>query len=172
MSRIGKNPIVIPKGVDVKFDNSTLTVKGSKGELVQEIDSSIGMDLTDGVITFTRSTDMPEHRSKHGLYRALTQNMIIGVSEGFKKELEIVGVGYNFRSIEENAATEDVVSTLGIFVVSVDETSNIAETFSTNATFITAVSETVTAQDIENRRLLWEPIDTGTVEDWRLINTN
>jgi large subunit ribosomal protein L6 len=74
-------------------------VKGSKGELVQEIDSSIGMDLTDGVITFTRSTDMPEHRSKHGLYRALTQNMIIGVSEGFKKELEIVGVGYRANAV-------------------------------------------------------------------------
>jgi large subunit ribosomal protein L6 len=99
MSRIGKNPIVIPKGVDVKFDNNTLTVKGSKGELFQDIDSSIAMDITDGVITFARSTDMPEHRSKHGLYRALTQNMITGVSKGFKKELEIVGVGYRANAV-------------------------------------------------------------------------
>ena len=94
MSRIGKNPIVVPKGVDVKFENNKLTIKGSKGELTQEIDPSITFNMDDNVITFVRSTDMPDHRSKHGLYRALTQNMIVGVSEGFKKELEIVGVGY------------------------------------------------------------------------------
>jgi hypothetical protein len=85
---------------------------------------------------------------------------------------EIVGVRNTFGAIEENAAVVEIVSTLVNFAVTIVETSNIAETFSTNATFITAVSETVTAQDIENRRLLWEPIDTGTVEDWRLINTN
>lgn len=94
MSRIGKNPIVIPNGVEVNFDNNILTVKGSKGELAQEIDSSISMVIAENIITFSRSTEMPEHRSKHGLYRALTQNMIIGVSEGFKKELEVVGVGF------------------------------------------------------------------------------
>jgi large subunit ribosomal protein L6 len=94
MSRIGKNPIVVPKGVDIKFENNLLTVKGSKGELRQEIDPSITFNMEDNVITYVRSTDMPDHRSKHGLYRALTQNMIVGVSEGFKKELEIVGVGY------------------------------------------------------------------------------
>lgn len=99
MSRIGKNPIVIPNGVDVKFENNILTVKGSKGELVQEIDSAIAMNISEGVITFARSTEMPEHRSKHGLYRALTQNMITGVSEGFKKELEIVGVGYRANAV-------------------------------------------------------------------------
>jgi large subunit ribosomal protein L6 len=98
MSRIGKNPVVIPNGVEVRFDNNTIIVKGSKGELVQEMDSSIGMDITDGVITFTRSSDMPDHRSKHGLYRALTQN-ITGVSDGFKKELEIVGVGYRANAV-------------------------------------------------------------------------
>ncbi|MBM3452223.1 MAG: 50S ribosomal protein L6 [Bacteroidetes bacterium] len=94
MSRIGKNPIVIPNGVEVNFDNNILTVKGSKGELAQEIDSSISMVIAENIITFSRSTEMPEHRSKHGLYRALTQNMITGVSEGFKKELEVVGVGF------------------------------------------------------------------------------
>ncbi|MFM7662570.1 MAG: 50S ribosomal protein L6 [Bacteroidota bacterium] len=94
MSRIGKNPIVIPNGVEVNFDNNILTVKGSKGELAQEIDSSISMVIAENIITFSRSTELPEHRSKHGLYRALTQNMITGVSEGFKKELEVVGVGF------------------------------------------------------------------------------
>jgi hypothetical protein len=83
-----------------------------------------------------------------------------------------VGVGYNFRAIEENAAVVEIVSTLANFAVSIVETSNATDTLTTNTTFKTAVSETATAQDVENRRLLWEPIDTGTVEDWRLINTN
>ena len=84
----------------------------------------------------------------------------------------IVGVGFNFRSIEENAAVVEIISTLANFVVSIVETSTATDTFTTNATFRTAVTETVTAQDIENRRLLWEPINTGTTEDWVLINTN
>ncbi len=94
MSRIGKNPIVVPKGVEVIFDNNRITVKGSKGELFQEIDPSIEVSIDDDIITFKRTSEIPEFRSKHGLYRALTQNMIVGVSEGFKKELEVVGVGY------------------------------------------------------------------------------
>jgi large subunit ribosomal protein L6 len=69
-------------------------VKGSKGELMQEIDSCVSISIEDNTITFTRESDSPDHRAKHGLYRALVLNMIIGVSEGFKKELEVVGVGY------------------------------------------------------------------------------
>ena len=94
MSRIGKSPINIPSGVDVKLDGATVTVKGSKGELTQEIDSSVTVKIEDGIITFTRESDAPAHRAKHGLYRALINNMITGVSEGYKKELEIIGVGY------------------------------------------------------------------------------
>lgn len=94
MSRIGKSPVTIPSGVEVKVDNNVVTVKGSKGELTQEIDSCISMNIEDTKITFTRESDSPDHRAKHGLYRALVLNMIVGVSEGFKKELEIVGVGY------------------------------------------------------------------------------
>ena len=94
MSRIGNSPVTIPSGVDVKVDGTTATVKGPKGELVQEIDSCISMNVEDGTITFTRESDTPDHRSKHGLYRALLNNMVIGVSEGYKKELEVVGVGY------------------------------------------------------------------------------
>ncbi len=99
MSRIGKNPIVVPKGVEVKFNDNFITVKGSKGELRQEIDPSIEVSIEGDVITFKRTSDIPEFRSKHGLYRALTQNMIIGVSEGFKKELEVVGVGYRANAV-------------------------------------------------------------------------
>jgi large subunit ribosomal protein L6 len=94
MSRIGKSPVTIPSGVEVKVDNNVVTVKGSKGELSQEMDSCISMNIEDTKITFTRESDSPDHRAKHGLYRALVLNMIVGVSEGFKKELEIVGVGY------------------------------------------------------------------------------
>lgn len=94
MSRIGKSPINIPSGVDVKLDGATVTVKGSKGELTQEMDSCVTMSIEDGQITFTRESDAPAHRAKHGLYRSLVQNMIVGVSEGFKKELEIIGVGF------------------------------------------------------------------------------
>ena len=94
MSRIGKSPVTIPSGVDVKVDGNVITVKGSKGELKQEMDSCISMSIEDGTVTFTRESDAPDHRAKHGLYRALLQNMIVGVSEGFKKELEVIGVGY------------------------------------------------------------------------------
>ena len=88
MSRIGKSPVTIPSGVDVKVDGNVITVKGSKGELTQEMDSCVSMSIEDGTVTFTRESDAPDHRAKHGLYRALLQNMIIGVSEGFKKELK------------------------------------------------------------------------------------
>jgi large subunit ribosomal protein L6 len=94
MSRIGKNPITVPSGVEVKIDGTLVTVKGPKGTLSQEIDSSISLDITEGVITFSRESEAPAHRAKHGLYRALISNMIVGVSEGYKKEMEVVGVGY------------------------------------------------------------------------------
>ncbi|MCR9171999.1 MAG: 50S ribosomal protein L6 [bacterium] len=94
MSRIGKSPVTIPSGVEVKVDGNVVTVKGSKGELTQEMDSCVTMSIEDGTISFTRESDAPDHRAKHGLYRALVQNMITGVSEGFKKELEVIGVGY------------------------------------------------------------------------------
>ncbi len=94
MSRIGKSPVTIPSGVEVKVDGNVITVKGSKGELTQEFDSCVSISIEDGVITFTRESEAPDHRAKHGLYRSLVQNMIIGVSEGFKKELEVIGVGY------------------------------------------------------------------------------
>ncbi len=94
MSRIGKSPVTIPSGVEVKVDGNVITVKGSKGELRQEFDSCVSISIEDGVITFTRESEAPDHRAKHGLYRSLVNNMIIGVSEGFKKELEVIGVGY------------------------------------------------------------------------------
>ena len=94
MSRVGNAKITIPEGVDVSFNNNIITVKGSKGELTQEIDSCVTVTIEDSEISFSRESDAPQHRSKHGLYRALVNNMVIGVSQGFKKELEVIGVGY------------------------------------------------------------------------------
>ena len=95
MSRIGKNPVVIPNGVTVTVgsDNS-VTVKGPKGELKESIDRDIKMEVAEGKVSFTRPTDQIRHRAMHGLYRALVGNMVKGVTEGYKKELELVGVGY------------------------------------------------------------------------------
>lgn len=93
MSRIGKNPITIPAGVTVDVADGMVTVKGKKGQLTQEF-SDVTIKMEDGQILVERSSDHKDLRSKHGLYRALINNMILGVSEGFTKELELVGVGY------------------------------------------------------------------------------
>lgn len=93
MSRIGKNPITIPEGVTVDLKDRIVTVKGKLGELTQEI-RDIEIKIEDGVITFERASDKKDQKAKHGLYRSLVNNMIQGVSNGFTKELELVGVGY------------------------------------------------------------------------------
>jgi large subunit ribosomal protein L6 len=94
MSRIGNKPVDVPKGVDVKIDGTKVTVKGTKGELNREFNERIGFDVDEGVITVTRPDDTRESRALHGLSRALLNNMVMGVSDGFRKELEIQGVGY------------------------------------------------------------------------------
>jgi len=95
MSRIGKNPVTIPSGVTVTVgSDNVVTVKGPKGELKESIDRDITMEVAEGKISFKRPTDQIRHRAMHGLYRALVGNMVKGVTEGYKKELELVGVGY------------------------------------------------------------------------------
>ena len=94
MSRIGKNPITITEGVTVTQEGAVVTVKGKLGELFQDIDPSITVTITGDIIVLSRESDDKEHRSKHGLYRALIANMIEGVSNGFTKKLEFRGVGY------------------------------------------------------------------------------
>ncbi len=94
MSRIGKLPISIPSGVTVSVKDNTVTVKGPKGELSQSVDPRISVKVEDGTIEFTRPTDEKTDKAMHGLYRALVNNMVVGVSEGYKKEMELVGVGY------------------------------------------------------------------------------
>ena len=94
MSRIGKSPISIPSGVEVKVDGNLVTVKGAKGTLTEELDPAVSVEINEGVITLSRASDAPDHRAKHGLYRSLISNMIGGVTEGYKKVLEVIGVGF------------------------------------------------------------------------------
>jgi large subunit ribosomal protein L6 len=94
VSRIGKQPIPVPSGVEVQIDGSTVTVKGPKGTLTQRFNEDMILSLEDGVLSVARPSDAREHRSLHGLTRTLLANMVAGVSEGFHKNLEIVGVGY------------------------------------------------------------------------------
>ena len=95
MSRIGRKPVAVPKGVTVTFGNEgVLTVKGPKGELKQAIDRDITVEVKEDEVSFGRPTDQIRHRALHGLYRSLTSNMIKGVTEGYKKNLELIGVGF------------------------------------------------------------------------------
>ncbi|QMU63718.1 MAG: 50S ribosomal protein L6 [Flavobacteriaceae bacterium] len=94
MSRIGKNPISIPQGVEVNINGTTVTVKGKLGELTQEISEGITLKVEDATLTLERASESKKHKAEHGLYRALISNMVAGVNKGFTKELELVGVGY------------------------------------------------------------------------------
>lgn len=94
MSRIGKNPITLPEGVTFEFKENVVTVKGNLGALSQEITDDISIKIEDGIITLDRPSESKIHKAKHGLYRALIHNMIEGVSKGWTKQLELVGVGY------------------------------------------------------------------------------
>ncbi|MGL1887721.1 MAG: 50S ribosomal protein L6 [Reichenbachiella sp.] len=94
MSRVGNKPIALPQGVEIKINGTTVDVKGAKGTLSREIDADFAVALEDGALTVKRPTDQKRHKALHGLYRSLLNNMVIGVSEGYQKKLELVGVGY------------------------------------------------------------------------------
>ncbi len=95
MSRIGRLPITIPQGVEVKVsDNNVVTVKGKLGQLTQAVDPAITVKVEDGQVTLSRATESKDHKSKHGLYRSLLNNMVTGVSQGFTTVQELVGVGF------------------------------------------------------------------------------
>ncbi|MCI9597679.1 MAG: 50S ribosomal protein L6 [Firmicutes bacterium] len=95
MSRIGIKPVDLPAGVEVKVDgNNLVTVKGPKGELTEQISKLLKVEVKDGVVTVSRSSDAKAHREQHGLARTLISNMVIGVTDGYEKKLELIGVGY------------------------------------------------------------------------------
>lgn len=99
MSRVGKSPISVPQGVNIDISKGNLvTVKGPKGTLTQQVDPDIQLSMEDSTLTLNRPTEQIRHRALHGLYRALVNNMVVGVTEGFVKELELVGVGYRAQS--------------------------------------------------------------------------
>ncbi len=94
MSRIGLKPITIPSGVEIKINDNFVEVKGPKGQLAEQIDKDLEIKIEDGVLTIERPTDNKRHRSVHGLSRTLINNMVVGVTEGYSKTLEIEGTGY------------------------------------------------------------------------------
>ena len=98
MSRIGKLPVKIPAGVDVKVEDNVVTVKGPKGTLSQSVNQNIGVSIENGELKVSRPNDEKENRAMHGLYRALIHNMVTGVTTGFTKSLELVGVGYRAQA--------------------------------------------------------------------------
>jgi large subunit ribosomal protein L6 len=103
MSRIGQAPIAIPSGVDITIDGQVITVKGPKGELTRTLPATISVDHVDSEVRVTRPDDERDNRALHGLTRSLVNNMVIGVTDGFKKNLEIVGVGYRAEAQGPNA---------------------------------------------------------------------
>jgi large subunit ribosomal protein L6 len=128
MSRIGKKPLTLPKGVIVSVGAGNIVkVKGPKGELTQAIDPDITLKQEDGVVTLERPTEQKRHKALHGLYRSLLNNMIVGVAEGYKKEMELVGVGF-----KANAAGQVLELSLGyshnIYMVIPDELKVATET--------------------------------------------
>jgi len=99
VSRVGKNPIVIPSGVSIKLVDGVVTVKGPKGELHTPVSSDVTVTIEDGQVTVTRPNDLKAIRSMHGTTRANIQNMVVGVVDGYKRNIEVVGVGYKFEML-------------------------------------------------------------------------
>lgn len=110
MSRIGKNPIPIPPGVEVSIDGAEVTVKGPKGALTQRFHESMNISRVDGTLTVERPSDERDHRALHGLTRSLVANMVIGVSEGFVKTLDLVGVGYRVQQTGDHVTLSVMLS--------------------------------------------------------------
>ncbi len=107
MSRIGNAPVTVESGVEIKIEEGSISVKGPKGELTQDVDPSVTIKQNDNTLTFERTSDNKDARAKHGLYRALVSNMIAGVSKGWSKKLEFHGVGY--RAVANGQKLEMVI---------------------------------------------------------------
>jgi len=153
MSRIGRTPIIVPAGVEVTIsDTNVVSVKGPKGKLEEAINPEIKVSLDGAVINVSRSTDAPRHRSMHGLSRSLINNMVVGVTDGFKKELDITGVG--FRAVKEG---KKLVMNLGFsHQVIIEETDSISiDVPSPNKVIISGVNKQEVGQfaaDIRKKR--------------------
>jgi len=127
MSRIGKAPISLPAGITVNVEKSTVKVKGPKGELVQEIHPDMQVSVDGEVLTVERPTEQKRHKAMHGLYRSLINNMVEGVTNGYKKELELVGVGYK-AAVQGNVLELNLGYSHSIYMAMPDEITVGAET--------------------------------------------
>ncbi len=155
MSRIGKKPIPLPKGVEVRQEGNTLTVKGPKGTLSTAVVPGIGVEVENNVVQFTRGNDEGKTRSLHGLMRALVANNVRGVSEGFKRELDIIGVGYRAE-----VKGREVVFQLGYshpIKFPIPQGIDIAVDAKTNHVTITGIDKQQVGQTAAEIRSLREP---------------
>lgn len=154
MSRIGKAPVTIPAGVTVEVKDNVFTVKGPKGTLTQDYDSKITIKVENGVATLTRANDDQEIRAKHGLYRALLNNMVIGVTEGYKKTLVIAGVGYKVAK-QGNKVVLNVGYSHPVEVVEIEGIT--LECPSANEVTVSGIDKTKVGQFAANIRSIREP---------------
>ena len=137
MSRIGNQPVTLPKDVTLtKDDHNVVTVKGPKGTLTQQIDRELEISVEDNTITIKRPTDQKRHKAAHGLYRSLVYNMVEGVSEGYKKQLELIGVGYK-ASVQKDILELSLGYSHGIFIQMPEGISVAAETAKGKAPTVT-----------------------------------
>ena len=127
MSRIGKKPITLPKGIEVTQKDGAVTVKGPKGTLVQEINTDFSVSVEDGTLTVERPSDNKDHKALHGLYRSLINNMIEGVEKGYTRQLELVGVGYK-ANVQNNVLELNLGYSHAIFLALPPEVKASAET--------------------------------------------
>ncbi|MDH5608924.1 MAG: 50S ribosomal protein L6 [Cyclobacteriaceae bacterium] len=127
MSRIGKSPITIPAGVEISVNDTTVKVKGTKGELFQEIDPEMKININEGVLVVERPTEQKRHKALHGLYRSLIANMVEGVSNGFVRKLELVGVGYK-AAVQNNVLELNLGYSHNIYLAIPQEIKASAET--------------------------------------------
>jgi len=155
MSRIGKQPIVIPSGVTVTISkDNEVTVKGSKGTLSQKVNLNIKVEQKDGKVILTRPDDHRENRSLHGLYRALIANMVLGVSEGFSKELQIIGTGYRAQA-QGKKLTLNVGYSHSVEIIAPEGIT--FETPSNTQIFVRGISNQVVGQVAANIRAVRKP---------------
>ncbi len=153
MSRIGKQPINLPGGVTITVDSQLVKVSGSKGELTQPMLPGINVNIDDSVITVNRESDAREHRSKHGLMRTLINNMVVGVSQGFEKKLEVNGVGYRVAMQGTDIKLNIGFSHDVIYKLPVGVTANVDQ----NIITVTGISKQLVGQAAADIRALKKP---------------
>ena len=154
MSRIGKQPVPVPDGVDVQIDGLTVTVKGPKGEVSRDMPEGVALTLEDGEVVVTRDNDLQTNRARHGLVRSLVANMVQGVTEGYVKKLEMVGVGY--RAIQKGSDLELQVGFSHPVMVEAPEGVDLSVEDTTNIT-VTGVDKVLVGQTAANIRKIRPP---------------